>query len=101
MSDLDTKVLYQYPKGQFKFPLIPDKQSLSKRKVSERVREEKQPLFQERQKSRSSTIEEKEDVLEPERKIGSPKKPFRPTRYHLPFMDWIDEETNTSARRSC
>ena len=94
-SDLDTKVLYQYPKGQFKFPLIPDKQSLSKRKMRERVREDKEPLIQERQKSRSSTIKAKEVVVEPERKIGSPKKPFRPTEIPSPIYGFNRPQKQT------
>lgn len=94
-SDLDTKVLYQYPKGQFKFPLIPDKQSLSKRKMRERVREDKESLIQERQKSRSSTKKEREDVVEPERKIGSPKKPFRPTEIPSPIYGFNRPQKQT------
>ena len=79
LSDPDTKVLYQYPKGQFKFPLIPDERSLPKRKPSERVREEIRPKIVERRNHGPAVVKTEVVASEPKRKIGSPKKPFRPT----------------------
>ena len=83
-SDPDTNVLYQYPKGQFKFPLIPDERPLSKRKPSEKVWEEKPLQVPTRRKNRSSVVNTREVASEPKRKIGSPKKPFRPTEIPSP-----------------
>jgi DNA segregation ATPase FtsK/SpoIIIE, S-DNA-T family len=83
-SNPDTKVLYQYPKGKFKFPLVPDEQPLPKRTPSERMRQEK-PQVPIRRKAKSSVVEPKEVKREPERKIGSPKKPFRPTEIPSPI----------------
>ena len=85
LSDPETKVLYQYPKGQFKFPLIPDEKSLPKRKASERVREEKRPRAQERHKNSSSVKKQKVVASEHERKISPSKKPFRPTEIPSPI----------------
>lgn len=82
-SDLDN-VLYQYPKGQFKFPLIPDERPLPKRKPSERVRVDKDPPLQERSSNSSSGIKSKTVASESKRKIGSPNKPFRPTEIPSP-----------------
>ena len=78
-SDPDTKVLYQYPKGQFKFPLIPDERSLPKRKPSEKVREEIRPKIVERRNHGPAVVKTEVVAADPKRKIGSPKKPFRPT----------------------
>lgn len=85
LGDPETKVLYQYPKGKFKFPLIPDEHTLPKRKSSEKVREEKRPQVQERHKNSSTVINTKDVVSETKRKIGSPQKPFRPTEIPSPI----------------
>lgn len=85
LNDLDAKVIYQYPKGKFKFPLIPDEQPLPKRRPSERIREEQQPRAQERRLHDSPVVKTKPaaaSVTKP--KIGSPKKPFRPTEIPSP-----------------
>lgn len=85
LDDLETKVLYQYPKGQFKFPLIPDERLLSSRNPSERVREEKRTQVQDRPRSSSSEINKKAVASELKPKMASPKKPFRPTEIPSPI----------------
>ncbi len=94
-SNPDTKVVYQYPKGKFKFPLIPDEQSLPKRKPSERMRQEKQPQVSVRQRSKPVVIEPKEVTPKPERKISSPKKPFRLTEIPSPIYGFQRPKTET------
>lgn len=85
LDDPETNVLYQYPKGQFKFPLIPDERLLSSRNPSERGREEKRTQVQERHRSSSSAENKKAVASEPKRKMASPKKPFRPTEIPSPI----------------
>lgn len=84
LNDPDAKVLYQYPKGQFKFPLVPDERPLPKRRSNVRIREDKQPLVQDKQHQSSPVVNTKPAVPEPKPKIGSPKKPFRPTEIPSP-----------------
>ena len=84
LNDPDAKVLYQYPKGQFKFPLIPDERPLQKRRPSEKVWEEKNSSVQERRNHTSPVVNTEPIVSEPKPKIGSPKKPFRPTEIPSP-----------------
>lgn len=88
VSELDAKILYQYPKGQFKFPLIPDEQPLLKRKKPEVVAKGEEHIpIRGRQKSTPpvTKVQEKKVVAaEPKRKIGSPKKPFRLTEIPSP-----------------
>lgn len=87
VSELDAKILYQYPKGQFKFPLIPDEQPLLKRKKPVVAKGEEHIPIRGRQKSTASVtkVQEKKVVaVESKQKIGSPKKPFRLTEIPSP-----------------
>ena len=90
MNDPDTKVLYQYPKGQFKFPLIPDEEPLPKRKIrNNRVKDEtripeKVPL-QEKVNQKLSATAARPAHPESELKSVTPKKPFRPTEIPSPI----------------
>ncbi|MFB5282377.1 DNA translocase FtsK [Peribacillus sp. Hz7] len=90
MNDPDTKVLYQYPKGQFKFPLIPDEEPLPKRKIrNNRVKDEtrmseKVPV-QEKPSQKFSDKATRPVHHESESKVVTPKKPFRPTEIPSPI----------------
>ena len=90
VNDPDTKVLYQYPKGQFKFPLIPDEKPLPKRKArNNRVKDEtripeKVPL-QEKTNQKLSATAARPAHPESELKAVTPKKPFRPTEIPSPI----------------
>ncbi|WP_430102629.1 DNA translocase FtsK [Peribacillus simplex] len=87
--DPDTKILFQYPKGQFKFPLIPDREQ-NKRKPRERNREDHEP------KQGNAAKETKRPVRDPEPKrrnfdreqipkIVPSNTPFRPTEIPSPI----------------
>ncbi|WP_436113348.1 DNA translocase FtsK [Peribacillus frigoritolerans] len=89
--DPDTKILFQYPKGQFKFPLIPDREQ-NKRKPRERNREDNEP------KQGKNVTEEttRRPVRDPEpkrrsfdreetSKIVPSNTPFRPTEIPSPI----------------
>jgi DNA segregation ATPase FtsK/SpoIIIE, S-DNA-T family len=44
-KDIDAKVLYQYPKGQFRFPLIPDEEAAAEKRHTDKKRPERvQPV---------------------------------------------------------
>ncbi|SNT33701.1 DNA translocase FtsK [Bacillus sp. OK838] len=87
--DPDTKILFQYPKGQFKFPLIPDREQ-KKRKPRERNRENHEP------EQGNVTKETRRPVRDPETKrrsldreqnskIVPSNTPFRPTEIPSPI----------------
>ncbi|WP_446030819.1 DNA translocase FtsK [Peribacillus simplex] len=89
--DPDTKILFQYPKGQFKFPLIPDREQ-NKRKPRERNREENEPK-QGKNVTKETTRRPVRDP-EPKRrsfnreetsKIVPSNTPFRPTEIPSPI----------------
>ncbi|MFF2497140.1 DNA translocase FtsK [Peribacillus sp. NPDC058075] len=87
--DPDTKILFQYPKGQFKFPLIPDREQ-NKRKPRERNRENHEP------KQGNAAKDKRRPVRDPEpkrrnfereevSKIVPSNTPFRPTEIPSPI----------------
>ncbi|MGG0410677.1 DNA translocase FtsK [Peribacillus simplex] len=89
--DPDTKILFQYPKGQFKFPLIPDREQ-NKRKPRERNREDNEPK-QGKNVTKETT---RRPVRDPESKrrsfdgeetskIVPSNTPFRPTEIPSPI----------------
>jgi S-DNA-T family DNA segregation ATPase FtsK/SpoIIIE len=89
--DPDTKILFQYPKGQFKFPLIPDREQ-NKRKPRERNREDNEPK-QGKNVTKEATRRPVRDP-EPKRrsfdreetsKIVPSNTPFRPTEIPSPI----------------
>ncbi|MEK4537836.1 DNA translocase FtsK [Peribacillus sp. FSL K6-1552] len=96
VNDPDTKILFQYPKGQFKFPLIPD-QEQHRRKPRERKREERErepkPMLKPKQEKVTKTRspvrgpEPKHRNVEREstNKIVPSKTPFRPTEIPSPI----------------
>ncbi|MEK3798201.1 DNA translocase FtsK [Peribacillus sp. FSL H8-0477] len=83
--DPDTKILFQYPKGQFKFPVIPDHAEKESRPRRVRTKEPVKPGKTERratgkkshtEKPAAKINTKKEEVTN---KIMPSKKPFRPT----------------------
>ncbi|MFJ7753454.1 DNA translocase FtsK [Peribacillus muralis] len=98
--DPDTKILFQYPKGQFKFPLIPD-QEQNKRNPRERTKENRAPKQADRTKEtrrpgrdpepkrRRSDREPKPKMRsidrEQQSKIVPSNTPFRPTEIPSPI----------------
>ncbi|MBT2617856.1 DNA translocase FtsK [Bacillus sp. ISL-78] len=89
--DPDTKILFQYPKGQFKFPLIPDREQI-KRKPRERNREDNEPkqgknVTKEttRRPVRDPQPKRKSFDREETSKIVPSNTPFRPTEIPSPI----------------
>ncbi|MGD6802627.1 DNA translocase FtsK [Rossellomorea aquimaris] len=90
-KDIEARISYQYPKGEFRFPVIPDQG---------RAQREERENRSEQRRQRRSPSQEKEKQSEEEAKIqkGSPKKekasekkgdpfkrPFRPTEIPSPI----------------
>ncbi|WP_075982626.1 DNA translocase FtsK [Bacillus massilinigeriensis] len=92
-GDIDTKVFYQYPKGQFKFPLIPDEPLEIKERISKRHKQNQNqsPLSQSEQYVDSKVIEKSHERhirpqkrKEEEQQVHS-RRPFRPTEIPSPI----------------
>lgn len=84
--DPDTKILFQYPKGQFKFPVIPDHAEKESRPRRVRTKEPVKPGKPERRASGKNSNANKPAAAkinpkkeEATNKIMPSKKPFRPT----------------------
>jgi S-DNA-T family DNA segregation ATPase FtsK/SpoIIIE len=90
-KDLDARITYQYPKGHFRFPVIPDKEKKPVRREKELVEKKKQPKDQnhsqrdhqrQQQKVQKPTFKPKNDPIEKIHKGG----PFRPTEIPSPVF---------------
>ncbi|MEH7390079.1 DNA translocase FtsK [Bacillus sp. JJ1474] len=88
-KDVNAKVLYQYPKGQFRFPLIPDeKHGPGKREP--RLKREERPQAarnpEHRPNRNEPSLKEKKVHSVKEKREASPRKdPFRPTEIPSPI----------------
>ncbi|MGE7182510.1 DNA translocase FtsK [Peribacillus sp. NPDC006672] len=87
--DPDTKILFQYPKGQFKFPLIPDREQ-KKRKPRERNRENNEPeqgnVTKETRRPVKDPVSKRRSIdREQNPKIVPSNTPFRPTEIPSPI----------------
>lgn len=96
-KNINAKVVYQYPKGQFRFPLIPDENPKPKSR-KERVRQDKrneQPFHQpekkqeERRQSQHSQGS-RSDTSQKRTKFEQTKRrgPFRPTEIPSPIYGY-------------
>lgn len=102
--DVDAKVIYQYPKGQFRFPLIPDEELKKKRKSNEE-RKENRKHSNETMSSRKETRRNTPAVQEarartshtPVQKKPSPSsRPFRPTEIPSPIYGFDKHPKRTA-----
>ncbi|GLB58547.1 DNA translocase FtsK [Cytobacillus sp. NCCP-133] len=99
--DVDAKVVYQYPKGQFRFPVIPDNESeqengrprprprpVEKREQPDRKPEKRQPRMAEREQQRkpaAPVTKEERPLTRNEREAANKKRPFQPTEIPSPI----------------
>ncbi|MGP7818413.1 DNA translocase FtsK [Niallia sp. 01092] len=91
-KEIDSKVIYQYPKGKFRFPVIPDNTTEENRRENrqrEFTKERNRPV------SQTSNIERKQPQNEPVLKNTTPKenlnkikKPFRLTETISPIYGY-------------
>ncbi|MBM7585017.1 S-DNA-T family DNA segregation ATPase FtsK/SpoIIIE [Bacillus pakistanensis] len=86
--EIETRMTYQYPKGEFRFPIIPDG---SEEKPKGRRRPKDGPKPQQENKQPIKKKEEKKVVVKDTKKIVKKKKndpyqrPFRPTEIPSPI----------------
>lgn len=95
-KEMDSKVIYQYPKGNFRFPLIPDGDEDNRKEIERETR---------REKTRQSFVDEKQEVNQPynrqytEEPKNNPKeeqtsntyssnRPFKPTEIVSPIYGY-------------
>lgn len=97
-NDVNARIAYQYPKGQFRFPLIPDENSelRERRPRSNRIQKEniQKPVeFPTQQKKEQTPIKEKQTKVAPihRKSVEKPsysKRPFRPTEIPSPIYGY-------------
>ncbi|MFE8703390.1 DNA translocase FtsK [Cytobacillus sp. FJAT-54145] len=100
-KDVDAKVLYQYPKGQFRFPLIPDEQPRGRERSSRahQVKDQAGDLEQRRKpkvirqdsgkKPAPSKTSKETNIEIPKKKENNySKRPFRPTEIPSPIFGY-------------
>ncbi|CAM3531198.1 DNA translocase FtsK [Aeromicrobium ponti] len=114
--DVDAKVVYQYPKGQFRFPVIPDGEGESeKRRPRPRPRPvEKQEAPARKPKKRQPRSVEREHQKKPappaareekiltrnEREAVNKKRPFQPTEIPSPIYGFERRNSGASKNKS-
>ena len=104
-KDVEARITYQYPKGQFRFPLISDdeihrKRHQTKRNYKEAEKEKNIPA-RERRRVRTEAKEDKqtEEKEEFKKKVEmkkGPKKPFSPTKIPSPIYGFHSRTENNS-----
>ncbi|PLS14875.1 DNA translocase FtsK [Bacillus sp. M6-12] len=90
-ADVDAKILYQYPKGKFKFPVIPDDEQ--NRDSASRLRKQGKSAGQSRERNRGfetkkqqTSIQRHEKTVKSQtNKIKPSSQPFRPTEIPSPI----------------
>jgi len=91
-KEMESKVIYQYPKGKFRFPVIPDEPHVEKRR-EERSRKRKEepvvPILKEEKAPKTSASSPSiEKMVTNKVEIPKMKKPFRPTETISPIYGY-------------
>lgn len=94
-KEMDSKIIYQYPKGNFRFPLIPDGEEDNKKEIERKTRRETRQTFgEDRQENnqavmRQSVEQPKKNVLEDQSSnTYSSNRPFKPTEIVSPIYGY-------------
>ncbi|WP_279326806.1 DNA translocase FtsK [Bacillus litorisediminis] len=106
-KDVEARITYQYPKGQFRFPLISDEELHRKRhqtmrtfKNKEREMEKSIPIRERRRSGIEQTEVKQTEVKEEfQKKIEmkkGPKKPFSPTKIPSPIYGFHSRSEHNS-----
>lgn len=105
--DMDAKVVYQYPKGQFRFPLIPDEQAGKRERRPQKKQEEgratpvqdrpvrtkrvtssrkkfEEPQVKEQQAQKQQKVHNKPKAQTESKRNDYSKRPFKPTEIPSP-----------------
>ncbi|KAB2338870.1 DNA translocase FtsK [Cytobacillus depressus] len=96
-KDINAKIVYQYPKGEFRFPLIPDEHHVRKPRERRMKQEESAesaeiPRSRESRKERQHTsftekkVQAEAKTFTTERDIPQRKGPFRPSEIPSPIF---------------
>jgi len=109
-KEMDSKVLYQYPKGNFRFPLIPDGDEDDRKEVDQKKRREPRQSFVNDQEEinqpfkRQFTEQPKNNFKEEQvSNTYSGNRPFKPTEVVSPIYGYNRperKETSTTTSRS-
>ncbi|WP_410489389.1 DNA translocase FtsK [Bacillus sp. DTU_2020_1000418_1_SI_GHA_SEK_038] len=103
-KDVNAKVVYQYPKGQFRFPLIPDEKHGSKQREPRLRKEEGGQASRtpdHRVKRDESMIQEKKvHTVKEKREVPQRKGPFRPTETPSPIYGFERPKTIEPIKRT-
>lgn len=104
-KDISARVIYQYPKGQFRFPLIPDEENEMNRRESRSLKEERRvqqsPVPEKRTVDREHVSNNKRNGMDTVNKRKEPEKPkkrgpFRPTEVPSPIYGFERPEVTTN-----
>jgi DNA segregation ATPase FtsK/SpoIIIE, S-DNA-T family len=109
-KEMDSKVMYQYPKGNFRFPLIPDGDEDNRKEIERKKRRETRQTFgEDRQENNPLSIrptveQPKKNVLEEQSSnTYSSNRPFKPTEIVSPIYGYNRperKETSTQIPQS-
>ncbi|WP_409289870.1 DNA translocase FtsK [Peribacillus sp. SCS-37] len=83
--DVDARISYQYPKGQFRFPVISDDELVHNRRVrnEKAVRQSSQPMRPKAAEMRERSVKQEKTAKAPYQETK--KRPFRPTEIPSPI----------------
>lgn len=108
-KEIDSKIIYQYPKGNFRFPLIPDEEKDDKKETDRRKRREPRQAFHENRRENDQPYkppyveqtksDQKEDKVS---NTYSTNRPFKPTEVVSPIYGYNRperKETRTTESR--
>ncbi|NRG31289.1 DNA translocase FtsK [Niallia circulans] len=94
-KEIDSKIIYQYPKGNFRFPLIPDEEIDDKKETDRRKRREPRQAFQENRRENDQPYKrpyaEQTKSDQKEEKVSntySTNRPFKPTEVVSPIYGY-------------
>lgn len=106
-KEMDSKVIYQYPKGNFRFPLIPDGDEDNRKEIERKKRRETRQTFEEdRQEdislfNRPSVEQPKKNVLEEQSSnTYSSNRPFKPTEIVSPIYGYNRPERKVESKET-
>jgi len=108
-KEIDSKIIYQYPKGNFRFPLIPDEEKDDKKETDRRKRREPRQAFHENRRENDQPYkppyveqtksDQKEDKVS---NTYSTNRPFKATEVVSPIYGYNRperKETRTTESR--
>ncbi|MFT8322756.1 MAG: DNA translocase FtsK [Bacillus sp. (in: firmicutes)] len=97
-KEMDSKVIYQYPKGKFRFPVIPDNEKQEARREKKQreytIEPNKEIYRASKQLNQSNLVQTKQDKEEnqqytaPQESVTKAKKPFRLTETPSPIYGY-------------